>query len=360
MKISGDTSDPSLARYAPQMRFEPIGQRGQKSLKYAQVVIIGCGGLGGVLAETLTRAGVGFLHLVDRDFIEIDNLQRQILFDEHDIAASLPKAEAAARKLRRVNSAVEIKPLVIDFNAANAEEICRDADLILDGTDNLQTRYLINDTAVKLDLPWVFGACAGGAGRVLPILPRETPCLRCIWREPPAGDEPPTAASAGMLAPIVNVIASLQATEVIKILTGNFDALQRSLIEVDIWDGQFQAIDLQTARRGDCPCCDHGKYDFLTAPLDPITPRRIGPATIQLPPPPEIKIDLKRIVIGLPSGSHPSHSRFLLRFRIDRLNVVIFADGRTIIRGTNDLEAARKLRDRFLPPAGEGEAPAEP
>src|SRR5262249_38986245 len=162
---------------------------------------------------------------IDRDFIELDNLQRQVLFDEQDIAANLPKAEAAARKLRKINSASEVEPIVADVSSSNIEDYCRDADLILDGTDNFETRFLINDFAVKPGLPWVSGACVAGGGLVMPILPRDTPCLRCIWEEAPPPGMSPTCDTAGVLSPLVNIVASFQSLEAIKILTGNLAAL---------------------------------------------------------------------------------------------------------------------------------------
>src|SRR3954453_12222608 len=195
----------------------------------SRVTICGCGALGTVLANHLVRAGVGHIRIVDRDFIETHNLQRQVLFDEDDVAANLPKAEAAARKLRRVNSSVNVEPVVTDIDRTNVEELCRDADVILDGTDNFEVRYLINDAAVKLGKPWVYGGSIGSHGQTMTILPGEPPCLRCVFEAAPAPGEAGTCETAGVLSPIVNIIASYQATEAFEILTGHRDKVNREL-----------------------------------------------------------------------------------------------------------------------------------
>ncbi len=218
---------PSLERYSRQMRFPGIGRAGQERLLASRVTLCGCGALGTVLANGLVRAGVGRVRIVDRDFIEPSNLQRQVLFDEDDIRAQLPKAEAAARKLRRVNSAVAVEAVVTDIDRTNVQELCADADLILDGTDNFEVRYLINDVAVKLGKPWVYGGCIGSHGQTMTILPGETPCLRCVFEAAPAPGEAATCETAGVLAPIIAIIASFQTSEALKILAGQRDRVNR-------------------------------------------------------------------------------------------------------------------------------------
>src|SRR6476659_11230651 len=217
------SKDGPLDRYSRQMRFHGIGEEGQRRLQQARVTLCGCGALGTVLANALVRAGVGHLRLVDRDFIEMSNLQRQVLFDEHDVAENLPKAEAAARKLGAINSSVYVEPVVTDIDRTNILELCQDADLILDGTDNFEIRYLINDVAVKLNKPWVYGGCVGSHGQVMVILPGQTPCLRCVFEAAPAPGEAGTCETAGVLGPIVTIVASLQATEAMQILTGHLE-----------------------------------------------------------------------------------------------------------------------------------------
>src|SRR6266403_956504 len=240
MKVTN--MDESWDRYSRQMRFPGIGEDGQKRLLDSHVTLCGCGALGTVLANVLVRGGVGHLRLVDRDFIETNNLQRQVLFDEHDVAENIPKAEAAARKLNAINSSVYVEPVVTDIDHTNILELVKDADLILDGTDNFEIRYLINDIAVKLNKPWVYGGCIGSHGQTMTILPGQTPCLRCVFEAAPAPGEAGTCETAGVLGPIVNIIASLQAVEAIKILTGQLDQINRDLLYFDVWDNVQKRI----------------------------------------------------------------------------------------------------------------------
>src|SRR5262245_36617368 len=256
--------DSSLERYSRQMRFGGIGEAGQRRLLESHVTLCGCGALGTVLANALVRGGVGHLRLVDRDFIETNNLQRQVLFDEHDVAENLPKAEAAARKLAAINSGVHVEPVVTDIDRTNILDLVKDADLILDGTDNFEVRYLINDVAVKLGKPWVYGGCIGSHGQTMTILPGETPCLRCVIPAGPAPGEGATCETAGVLGPTVNIVASYQATEAIKILTGHVEAINRDLIYLDVWENVFKKFSIAKLReRGDCVCCVQRKFEWL-------------------------------------------------------------------------------------------------
>src|SRR5436853_4180241 len=258
------TADASLDRYSRQMRFPGMGEEGQRKLLDSHVTLCGCGALGTVLANALVRAGVGHLRLIDRDFIETNNLQRQVLFDEHDVAENLPKAEAAARKLGAINSSVYVEPVVTDIDRTNILGLCQDADIILDGTDNFEIRYLINDVAVKLGKPWVYGGCIGGHGQVMVILPGQTPCLRCVFEAAPAPGEAGTCETAGVLGPIVNIVASLPAAEAFKILTGRLDAISRDLVYVDVWENVNRRIKIANLKgKVDCPCCRRGKFEWL-------------------------------------------------------------------------------------------------
>lgn len=261
-------SDASLERYSRQMLFAPIGDAGQRKLLASRVVLIGCGALGSVQANTLVRAGVGFLRIIDRDVIELDNLQRQVLFDEDDVAAGLAKVEAARRTLERVNSDVTIEPVVAQVDYRNIVELCDGVDLLLDGTDNFATRFLINDLSVKTNRPWVFGAVAGALGRSMPILPKDTPCLRCVFEQAPPPEKTPTAQTHGILGSIVNRVGSHQALEAMKILMGRFDAVDRRLLSFDAWSGHDVNINVQSAYdKGNCPCCKGGCYDYLEGRL---------------------------------------------------------------------------------------------
>src|SRR5438067_9062053 len=258
------TIDPSLERYSRQMRFGGVGVEGQKRLRAAKVVLCGCGALGTVLANALVRAGVGYLRLIDRDFIETHNLQRQILFDEADVAANLPKAEAAARKLRLINSQVTVEPVVTDVDRTNILDLVGDAGVILDGSDNFEVRYVINDAAVKLGKPWVYGGCIGSHGQTMTILPVETPCLRCVFEAAPAPGEAGTCETAGVLGPIVNIVASFQAAEALKVLTGNLEQISRELIYLDVWDNVQRRIKIAPLfGKVDCPCCQRRNFEWL-------------------------------------------------------------------------------------------------
>lgn len=344
-------SERELDRYSRQMLFPAIGRRGQQRLSHSQVVIIGCGALGTVMAQTLVRAGVGNVRLIDRDFIELDNLQRQVLFDEQDIVENLPKAEAAARKLRRINSAVEIEGVVADVHSRNVESLTSDADLLLDGTDNLETRFLINDVAVKLRLPWIYGAVIAAEGVMMPIFPGRGPCLRCIWEQAPPPGATPTCDTAGVLSPIVNIIASMQALEAIKLLAGCEDDVIRRFTTVDAWSGRVQRIDMTPAwERGECPCCKLGRFEYLSGERGSATSSLCGRNAVQISPesPPERPLDLGRIAATLPGVARARCNAFMLRFTIDSNLVTLFPDGRAIIKGTEDPAVARGLYARYV------------
>ena len=242
----------------------PLGEEGQRRMLASRALVCGCGALGSVIANTLARAGVGKLRIVDRDFVELNNLQRQVLFDERDVAAQMPKAIAAAEKLRAVNSQIEIEPIVADVVPDEHLALCDGVDCIVDGTDNFETRFLLNDAAVKLGIPWVYGGCIGAEGQTMTILPGETPCLRCVMAEPPPPGTSPTCDTAGITAPIINVIASIQAMEAIKILSGHRADVQRSLMVFDLWDNTVRQIKLAGLREsGDCPTCVGAKFAWL-------------------------------------------------------------------------------------------------
>ncbi len=339
----------NLARYARQMCFAPIGADGQRRLLASRVTLIGCGALGSVLANTLVRGGVGFLRIVDRDFVELDNLQRQVLFDEDDAAGNLPKAEAAARKLRRINSGVTVEPIIADANPANIERFCQGAHLILDGTDNFETRYLVNDVAVKHEIPWIYGACIASEGRVMPIVPGRTACLRCVWPDAPPPGSTETCESAGVLASIVNVVASLEAAEALKILSGRTDALNRKLVSVDVWSGRWHAMDIAREGAGDaCPCCGAGEYAFLQGGQVSTSAILCGRNAVQVMPPATVQVDFEALAGRLGSAPSPAFNNFLLRFRVDECEVTLFRDGRAIIKGTSDIATARAIYARYI------------
>lgn len=340
-----------LARYSRQMLFAEIGEAGQRLLLTRRVTLIGCGALGTVIADTLTRAGIGFLRIVDRDYVELNNLQRQVLFDESDVAEGMPKSVAAANKLARINSDVQLEPIVADAQAANIEELCKGADLILDGTDNFETRFLINDAAVKLGIPWVYGACVGVTGMVMPIVPRDTPCLRCIWGEPPPPGMNPTCDTAGVLSPVVQVVASLQCMEALKLLVGKREALNRRLMQIDMWEGKFSEFDVSGSREsGACVCCQQGRYEYLDARGSGRTASLCGRLAVQVSSGSRGEVDLPGVAARIAplAKQQPQVNRYLLRFAVDKYEVTLFRDGRAIIKGTNEPDEARTVYARYI------------
>lgn len=343
--------DPKLSRYSRQMLYEKIGEEGQQRLSRSRVVLIGCGALGTVQANTLVRAGVGHLRICDRDFIERDNLQRQVLFDEGDIAANLPKAEAAAAKLARINSEVCVEPIVTDVNAANIERLADGADLLLDGTDNFETRFLINDLAVKTHRPWIYGAVIGATGLCMTILPNDTPCLRCVFDQAPPPEMNPTCDTAGVLASAVNIVASLQATEAIKLLIGKKKDINRHLVHFDVWSGRFMNMKVQsTYDEGDCPCCKRGEFPYLDGQMGSTATTLCGRDAVQVNTGIPCEVGFEAIARKLePVTQSPvQHNRFMLRAKVDGYELTLFPDGRAIIKGTADPQKARSLYAKYF------------
>jgi len=343
-------SDP-LERYSRQILFEPIGPQGQQRLLDSRVTLIGCGALGSVLAETLVRAGTGYLRIVDRDYLELNNLQRQVLFDEQDVAQRLPKAEAARRKLAVINSQVTVEAEVEDANHTNIEALIDGAQLILDGTDNFETRYLINEVSAKHRVPWIYGACVSAGGLVMPIVPGLTPCLKCVFEKAPPPELSPTCDTVGVVAPVAGVIASLQAMEALKILTGNLDALNKKLLSVDLWSGRIIGLDVQDADPdAACPCCKRGIYELLEGGGGSRTAVLCGRDAVQISAPGGQKIDLAALAAKLePSSQQPvTHNRFMLQARLEGCEVTVFATGRAIIKGTAQPNEARSLYAKYI------------
>jgi molybdopterin/thiamine biosynthesis adenylyltransferase len=347
------SKDPQLERYSRQMRFGGIGEKGQAKLLQGRVTLCGCGALGTVLANHLVRAGVGNVRIVDRDFIETHNLQRQVLFDEDDVAANLPKAEAAARKLRRVNSAVNVEPVVTDIDRTNVLELCQDADVILDGTDNFEVRYLINDVAVKLGKPWVYGGSIGSHGQTMTILPGQTPCLRCVFEAAPNPGEAGTCETAGVLAPIVSIIASFQATEALKLLTGQVERVNRELIYLDVWDNVTRRIKIAPLLgKVDCPCCQRQKFEWLEGEMGSQTTSLCGRNAVQVSHRVAGRLSFDDLAKQLGVSGQVSFNKFLLKFQLKEAGAdyefTVFPDGRAIIKGTDNVDRARTLYARYI------------
>ena len=343
--------DPALARYSRQMLFNRIGVEGQRRLGTSRVVLIGCGALGAGLANTLVRAGVGYLRICDRDYIERDNLQRQVLFDEDDIAANLPKAEAAAAKLAKINSDVTVEPQVVDVNHTNIERLSDGAELLLDGTDNFETRFLINDLAVKTRRPWIYGAVIGATGLCMTIIPHDTPCLRCVFEQAPPPEMNPTCDTVGVLASAVNIVAGLQAVEALKLLTGRAEEVNRHLVHLDVWSGRFYNANVQSAYdKGSCPCCKRGEFDYLSGRFASSTATLCGRDAVQINMTTPVNISFPAIAERLSPVAVGAvhHNRHMLKASIGEFELTLFPDGRAIIKGTDDTDRARTLYAKYF------------
>ena len=338
------------SRYARQVRFPPLGAKGQQELLKSRALIVGCGALGSVIANTLARAGVGRLRIVDRDFLEKSNLQRQVLYDESDVERGLPKAIAAAEKLRKINSEIEIEPIVADADASNLESLCNGVDVIVDGSDNFEIRFLLNDASVKLSIPWIYGGCLGADGQTMTILPGETACLNCLMLDgPPPPGTTPTCDSFGILAPIINVIASIQSNEAIKILSGNRDAVSRKLFAFSMWENDVRQMDVSKLRdQVDCPTCKHQQFDWLSGQRGSHSAVLCGRNAVQLSFPDRPKVILDELEDRLKVMGRVESNPFLLRFYTDGFVLTVFPDGRAIVSGTEDISVARKLYAQYL------------
>jgi adenylyltransferase/sulfurtransferase len=336
-------------RYDRQARFALFGEEGQRRLGKARALVCGCGALGSVVAETLVRAGVGLVRIVDRDFLELNNLQRQVLFDEDDVAARLPKAIAAANKLRRINSEIEIEPIVADVTHRNIASLAGDVDMVLDGSDNFAVRFLVNDFAVKHGKPWVYGGCIGAEGQSMTILPGETACLACLMPEAPPPGTTPTCDTAGILAPIVGVIASIEAAEALKILSGHREAASRRLTIVDLWDNQTRHIDLSRLRENShCRVCQHREFEWLSGERGDLSAALCGRNAVQLTAPENASVSFDQLAARLEGVGRIERNPFLLRLAVNEYVLTVFADGRTIVGGTNDIATARTLHARYI------------
>ena len=339
----------SLERYSRQILFQHIGEERQKLLMDSYAVVVGCGALGTVSSSYLTRAGIGHIRIIDRDFIEEGNLQRQILFDENDIAEGLPKAVAVQRKLRRVNTKINIEGIVTDVNYANIEKLTKDADIILDGTDNFETRFLINDSCVKNNIPWIYGACIGSRGLVMNIIPSKTPCLRCVFETMPQMGSFPTCDTAGVIGPIAGIIASIQVTEAIKILAEDYESINKMLIEIDVWDTRFKQIDIADLKDlNNCPTCKLHKYSYLEAKDGVMTTLLCGKNAVQVMCRNISGIDLEQLAKRLASIADVRSNAFMLKFKVKDHEFTVFPDGRAIITGTGDFSTAKGLYSKYL------------
>jgi molybdopterin/thiamine biosynthesis adenylyltransferase len=336
----------SAGRYSRQELFAPIGPEGQARLRRARVAIVGCGALGSALAEMMARAGIGALAVIDRDYVEESNLQRQSLFDEDDAARGLPKAAAAEARLREINSEVAVRGVVADLAADNAAELLEGADLVLDGTDNFETRFLLNDVCLRAQIPWVYGACVGAYGLALMVRPRISPCLRCVLEEMP-GPGGPTCDTVGVVAPVVHVVSGLQAAEALKLLAGRAEDLLPGVVSVDLWKGRFEVMDL-AGRAPWCPACTEGRYDYLAAGTGTGSAVLCGRDAVQVRPPRGTRVDLPALAGRLSASGDVAANDHLVRFRVPGTEMVVFGDGRAIVKGVKNAAQARSIYARYV------------
>lgn len=332
-------------KYSRQILFAPLGEEGQLRVLASRVVLVGCGALGTTLANLLVRAGVGHLRIIDRDFVETSNLQRQTLFTEEDAREALPKAVAAERQLLKANSSVRVEGVVADLTPENFRELLGGYGLILDGTDNFETRFLINDAAIQLGVPWVYGAAVASYGVTMTIRPGETACLACLLESATGTAVEETCDTVGVLGAIVGVIASLQAAESLKILSGNYGALQGALVSCDVWSGRFQSIRVE--RNPQCRACARREFVYLEGKAQPHL-TMCGRDSVQIHERGR-KLDLAIVAARLaPAVGEVRSNEFLLRFRVPPYEVTVFADGRAIIKGTRETGVARSLYARYI------------
>ncbi|HTA42439.1 MAG TPA: ThiF family adenylyltransferase [Bryobacteraceae bacterium] len=334
---------PGSERFSRQTRFAPLGLEGQENLADATVAIVGCGALGTVQASLLARAGVGVLRLIDRDYVEENNLQRQVLYTENDARDGLPKAEAARRHLLEANSGIRIEAHVSDLNPENAGDLLGGVGAILDGTDNFETRFLINDYAVRESVPWIYGAAVGSYGIAMPVLPDDSACFRCVYPEPPGGVQP-TCETAGVLGPVTSLIGSIQAMEALKILSGRSASVRRRIFTADLWQGPIREMAMP-ARDPNCACCGLREFIHLLGRRAPVS--LCGRNAVQIHER-HRPIDLPALAARLDGLGAVRANEFALRFTGGNHEITVFPDGRAIIKGTTDIGVARGIYAKYI------------
>ena len=334
-------------RYSRQILFPGIGREGQERLLDSRVLLVGCGALGASHAEMLARAGVGKLRIVDRDFVEYTNLQRQTLFKESDAQDRVPKAVAAKLRIAEINSEIEVEAIVADVNNSNVESLIDGCDVVMDGSDNFQVRYLVNDACVKHRKPWVYGAAVSSYGTAMTVIPGETPCLRCIFEEMPDAGSSPTCDTAGVIMPIISSISALQVAEALKLLVGKRDELHSSLMQIDIWRNEWRKIRLAEPNP-DCVACGGREFEFLDAEYQGFAAVLCGRNAVQVAPPRPVKLDIEDLAGRLCYTAAVTYNDYLVRFPIDVYEMTVFTDGRAIVKGTGDVSVARSLYAKYI------------
>jgi adenylyltransferase/sulfurtransferase len=343
------TVAPSTSRYIRQEILGQFGADGQERLHQAHVGLVGAGALGSTIADLLVRAGLGKLTLVDRDYVELHNLQRQSLYSEADVEAHLPKAAAAAERLAEINREVTVIPVIADVNSVNIESIFADCSILIDGTDNFETRYLLNDLAVKTGRPWVYGGVLATYGMTTTIIPNETACLRCVFPDTPDAGSMPTCETAGVLGPAVHVISALEASEAIKLALGKTDKINRHLVSIDIWNMELTRVPTG-GPRPDCPTCAQRQFDFLNRATPNLETSLCGHDAVQVLVSPPVKLDLEQLGNRLRPIGDVLVNRFLVRFTDPATSheLTVFPDGRAIVKGVTEPAVARAVYDRYV------------
>ncbi|MBO1582180.1 thiazole biosynthesis adenylyltransferase ThiF [Bacillus sp. XF8] len=335
-------------RYSRQELFSPIGEKGQQKIGEKHVLIIGAGALGSANAEMLVRAGVGKVTIVDRDYIDWSNLQRQQLYCEEDVENNFPKAVAAQRRLQAINSNVIVEAFVQDVTAEELEQLVTNVDVIIDATDNFETRFIANDISQKYSIPWIYGACVGSYGLSYTILPGKTPCLSCLLQSIPLGGA--TCDTAGIISPAVSLVVSHQVTETLKILVEDYEALRDGLVSFDVWKNEYSCMNVQKLRKHNCPSCgEEAIYPYLSKENTSKTAVLCGRNTVQIRPPHKEKLDFKRYKELLRNRvAELMVNPYLLSFSVEGKRLVAFQDGRVLVHGTKDIVEAKTIYHRYF------------
>ncbi|MFP3378269.1 molybdopterin-synthase adenylyltransferase MoeB [Bacillus sp. SIMBA_069] len=334
-------------RYSRQQLFKPIGSRGQEKIRNKHVLIVGAGALGSASAESFVRAGIGKLTIIDRDYVEWSNLQRQQLYSEQDAREKIPKAIAAKNRLEQINSEVQIHAFVMDAVAENMEDLLKNVDVIIDATDNFDIRFVINDLSQKHNIPWIYGSCVGSYGMSYTVIPQETPCLHCVLKNVPVTGV--TCDTAGIISPTVQVVAAYQVAEAFKILVGDFSAIRKTFFMFDIWSNQNHFIKLGKIKTDDCPSCgSHRTYPYLSYENQTKVAALCGRNTVQVRPVENRKYDFDDMEKVLNKLGKVDRNPYLLSCQLNDYRVVIFRDGRVFIHGTNDISKAKQLYYRVF------------
>src|SRR6201986_738241 len=336
-----------MERYSRQILFEGIGAEGQERLRASRVAVVGCGALGSAQVETLARAGVGSLLIADRDFVEESNLQRQMMFTERDARERVPKAVAAARRVAEINSEGECVGEVADVSASNVERLVEGCDVVLDVTDNFATRFLLNDACVKNGVAWIYGAAVGSYGVSMAVRPDVSPCLRCVFPEVPRAASAPTCDTAGVVMPIISVVASVQVAEALKLLAGRVESLHGSLMQFDVWSNEWRRVALKD-RAPECQACVLGRFESLEAEAGDMTTVLCGRNAVQVKPSRATSVDLDSLAARLKPAGEVKANEYLVRLSAGEYELTVFRDARAIVRGTDDAAVARTVYARYV------------